>query len=178
MYSICGTSSFGLSQGRPLTVLRSMQKGERLWKRTPPQVIHLVLGVPSCSDSSRCHGEVKAAAEVTIGMHACMHASSRDISICEPETVTYIFSVLKLPPHAGSQPMLPTLVAVPGRSKQQFMLLPPPLDRADPLAIVDLGKAAEVDTCLRNTLEVLCHMASSRQLPQATFKPSTMQCNC
>ena len=40
--------------------------------------------------------------------------------------------------------MVPTLVAVPGKSKQRFMLLPPPHDRADPLSIVDLGKAAEV----------------------------------
>lgn len=40
--------------------------------------------------------------------------------------------------------MVPTLVAVPGKSKQRFMMLPPPLDRADPLSIVDLGKAAEV----------------------------------
>lgn len=45
---------------------------------------------------------------------------------------------------AEAYPMVPTLVAVPGRSKQQFMLLPPPLDRSDLLAIVDLGKAAEV----------------------------------
>ena len=40
--------------------------------------------------------------------------------------------------------MVPTLVAVPGKSKQRFMMLPPPPDRADPLSIVDLGKAAEV----------------------------------
>ena len=40
--------------------------------------------------------------------------------------------------------MRPTLVAVPGKSKQRFVMLPPPLDRADPLSIVDLGKAAEV----------------------------------
>ena len=45
---------------------------------------------------------------------------------------------------AGSHPMVPTLVAVPGKSKQRFVLLPPPLDRADPLSVVDLGKAAEV----------------------------------
>ncbi|CAL5218954.1 g706 [Coccomyxa viridis] len=44
----------------------------------------------------------------------------------------------------GTHPMVPTLVAVPGKSKQRFMMLPPPLDRADPLSIVDLGKAAEV----------------------------------
>ena len=71
--------------------------------------------------------------------------------------------------------MVPTLVAVPGRSKQQFMLLPPPLDRADPLAIVDLGKAAEVDTCLCYALEQYCgwDVASSRQLSEATFRPST-----
>lgn len=80
MYSICGTSSSGLSQGRPLTVLRSMQKGERLWKRTPLQVIHIVLGVLSCCDSSRLHGEVEAFAEVTIGMHACMQAAETSAS--------------------------------------------------------------------------------------------------
>ncbi len=45
---------------------------------------------------------------------------------------------------AGTHPMVPTLVAVPGKSKQRFMMLPPPPDRADPLSIVDLGKAAEV----------------------------------
>ncbi len=42
--------------------------------------------------------------------------------------------------------MVPTLVAVPGKSKQRFMLLPPPHDRADPLSTVDLGKAAEVSS--------------------------------
>ena len=172
-YSICGTSSSGLSPGRPLTVLRSVQKGERLWKRIPLQVIHLVLGVLSCCESSRLLSEMEAFAEVTIGTHASI---GRGTSICKLQTVKYMFSVLKAPPHAGSHPMVPTLVAVPGRSKQQFMLLPPPLNRADPLAIADLGKAAEVDSCLHHALGQCCewHVASSRQLCRATFKPSTM----
>ena len=173
MYSICGTSSSGPSLGWPLTVLRSVQEGERLWKRIPQQVIHLVLGVLSCCESSRLRSEMGAFAEVTIGMHA---SSGRGTSICKLQTVTYISSVSKSPPHAVSHPMVPTLVAVPGRTKQRFMLLPPPLDRADPLAIVDLGKVAEVDTCLHLALGQYCgrHMASSRQLCLATFKSSTM----
>ena len=48
---------------------------------------------------------------------------------------------------AGAHPMVPTLVAVPGKSRQRFVLLPPPADRTDPLSIVDLGKAAEVMHC-------------------------------
>ena len=43
--------------------------------------------------------------------------------------------------------MVPTTVAVPGKSRQRFMLIPPPPDRTDPLSIVDLGKAAEVVHC-------------------------------
>lgn len=39
---------------------------------------------------------------------------------------------------------MPTTVAVPGRPKQRFTLLPPPVHRGDPLAAVELGKAAEV----------------------------------
>ena len=48
---------------------------------------------------------------------------------------------------AGMHPMVPTLVAVPGKSRQRFVLIPPPPDRTDPLSIVDLGKAAEVVPC-------------------------------
>ena len=48
---------------------------------------------------------------------------------------------------AGTHSMVPTLVAVPGKSRQRFVLLPPPPDRTDLLSIVDLGKAAEVVHC-------------------------------
>ena len=40
--------------------------------------------------------------------------------------------------------MVPTLVAVPGKTRQRFVLIPPPPDRSDLLSIVELGKAAEV----------------------------------
>ena len=43
---------------------------------------------------------------------------------------------------------MPTTVAVPGRPKQRFVLLPPPRDREDPLAAVDLARSAEVGSCL------------------------------
>jgi hypothetical protein len=48
--------------------------------------------------------------------------------------------------YSGAQnyPLVPTTVAVPGRPKQRFTLLPPPADRGNPLAAVDLGKVAEV----------------------------------
>lgn len=39
---------------------------------------------------------------------------------------------------------MPTTVAVPGRAKQRFTFLPPPSNRGDPLAAVELGKTAEV----------------------------------
>ena len=41
-------------------------------------------------------------------------------------------------------PLVPTAVAMPGRPKLRYTLLPPPRDRGDPLAAVDLAKAAEV----------------------------------
>ena len=48
---------------------------------------------------------------------------------------------------AGMHPMVPTSVAVPGKSRQRFVLIPPPPDRTNPLCIVDMGKAAEVIRC-------------------------------
>jgi hypothetical protein len=37
----------------------------------------------------------------------------------------------------------PTTVVAPGRARARLTFLPPPLDRSDPLAIADLGAAAE-----------------------------------
>ncbi len=41
---------------------------------------------------------------------------------------------------------MPTTVAMPGRPKLRFTLLPPPRNRADSLAAVDIAKAAEVSS--------------------------------
>lgn len=46
--------------------------------------------------------------------------------------------------HSQGGPMATCTVAVAGRSKLRLTLLPPPKDRLDPLAVVDIGRAAEV----------------------------------
>jgi hypothetical protein len=72
--------------------------------------------------------------------------------------------------------MVPTLVAVPGRAKQQFMLLPPPPDRADPLTIIDLGKAAEVENCLSYALKQFS--AGIWPHPDSCVQPPSNQALC
>eukprot|EP00884_Botryococcus_braunii_P001387 jgi/Botrbrau1/11249/Bobra.0038s0021.1 len=49
---------------------------------------------------------------------------------------------------SGSQVLAPLTAALGGHSRQKLTFLPPPTNRGDPLAIVDLGAAAEVILCV------------------------------
>jgi pre-rRNA-processing protein TSR1 len=46
--------------------------------------------------------------------------------------------------NAISTPLAPITMSLPERRKIKFTFLPPPVDRTDPLAIVEIGRAAEV----------------------------------
>jgi len=46
--------------------------------------------------------------------------------------------------NAISTPLAPITMSLPERRKVKFTFLPPPVDRTDPLAVVEIGRAAEV----------------------------------
>lgn len=48
----------------------------------------------------------------------------------------------------GSAPLAPITLSLPERRKSKFTLLPPPQDRSDPLALVEIGRCAEVVLCI------------------------------
>lgn len=48
----------------------------------------------------------------------------------------------------ATTPLAPITMSLPDRRKVKFTFLPPPADRSDPLAVVELGRAAEVVLCL------------------------------
>lgn len=45
-------------------------------------------------------------------------------------------------------PLAPITMSLPDRRKIKFTFLPPPVDRSDPLAVVEIGRAAEIVLCL------------------------------
>jgi len=83
--------------------------------------------------------------------------------------------------------MVPTTVAVPGRPKQRFTLLPP-VDREDPLAAVELGKAAEVSSlilvlgqterCLGGSQRSLCLAGCWHRLASICIGRKTLCTTC
>jgi pre-rRNA-processing protein TSR1 len=44
--------------------------------------------------------------------------------------------------------LVPTILTMPQRRNTSFMLLPPSLDRSDPLSVVEIGKTAEIVICV------------------------------
>ena len=49
---------------------------------------------------------------------------------------------------SGPSPLAPITMSLPERRKVKFTFLPPPADRSDPLAVVELARAAEVVLCV------------------------------
>ncbi|CAL8469855.1 g9397 [Coccomyxa elongata] len=71
---------------------------------------------------------------------------------------------------AEDYPLVPTTVAVPGRAKQRFTFLPPPSNRGDPLAAVELGKTAELVVAVLPAKNKAVCIDSEGQLALSTLR--------